>query len=324
MKNGLWPDVVHLLCRWHVYEAIKRYCIPFFKKFEKGKQQEQLNGFITAFKNIVCAPSETQMKALWRSFIEDDVYPREAIDYVKREYYESSKAMQIMECYVYNSGNLHQITTSRNEGMHGVYRSKTSVIQKPAESYLLRRSHKEQWMRRLRSQAMNGRNRIPLDLSNTPELQNLNRKIGLFALTEIKRQIILAKKEDSEGIIHTWVQTCGCHAARRYGLRCYHIVPTNGDAIPLHSIAPFWRLDNGDEGMQLDYSMLTNLELTTNIEDARLTVYSPNFPANNISLRDIQHASQLNNTIPFSDRLRGQLNDATRARQSLDLQEKLA
>jgi len=34
--------------------------------------------------------------------------------------------------------------------------------------------------------------------------------------------------------------------------------------------------------------------------------------------------SQLNNTIAFSDRLRTQLNDTTRTRQSLDLQEKLA
>ena len=55
-----------------------------------------------------------------------------------------------------------------------------------------------------------------------------------------------------------------------------------------------------------------------------MTTYIPNFPANNISLRDIQHASQLNNTIAFSDRLRNQLNDTTRTRQSLDLQEKLA
>jgi hypothetical protein len=254
MKSGLWPDVVHLLCRWHVYEAIKRYCIPFFKKFEKGRQQEQLNRFITAFKNIVCAPNETQMKALWRSFIADDVYPREAIDYVKREYYESSKAMQIMECYVYNSGNLHQTTTSRNEGMHGAYRSKASVIQKPTESYLLRRNHKEQWMQRLRGQAMNGRNRIPLDLSNTPELRDLTRKISLFALTEVKKQITLAKKEESEGIIRAWLQNCQCHAARRYGFPCYHVVPTNGDTIPLNSIAPFWRLDNWDEGTQFYYS----------------------------------------------------------------------
>ena len=53
-------------------------------------------------------------------------------------------------------------------------------------------------------------------------------------------------------------------------------------------------------------------------------MYIPNFPTNNISLCDIQHASQLNNTIAFSDRLRNQLNDTTRTRQSLDLQEKLA
>ena len=180
-------------------------------------------------------------------------------------------------------------------------------------------------MQRLRSQAMNGRNRIPLDLLNTSELRDLNCKISLFALAEIRRQIILAKKEEPQGIIHTWVQTCGCPATRPYGLPCYHVVPTNGDAIPWHSVAPFWRLDNRDGGIQFDHSMLTISRINDEyFEDARSTMYIPNFPANNISLRDVQHASQLNNTIPFSDRLRGQLNDATRTRQSLDLQEKLA
>lgn len=69
-------------------------------------------------------------------------------------------------------------------------------------------------------------------------------------MTEIKKQIILAKKE-AEGIIRTIVDHCECHIARRYGLPCYHYVPTNGDAIPLNSISPFWRLDNWDEGTEI-------------------------------------------------------------------------
>jgi len=76
-----------------------------------------------------------------------------------------------MECFVYDSGNLHQTTTSRNEGMHSAYRSRaTTIIQSPVDLYKLRRIHKEQWMQRLRSTAMEGRNRIPLDLANIPEL----------------------------------------------------------------------------------------------------------------------------------------------------------
>ena len=67
------------------------------------------------------------------------------------------------------------------------------------------------------------------------------------------------------------------------------------------------------------------LELIMNIEDAHLTIYRPNQrPVNNISLRDIEHASQSNNTISFIDRLRGQLNDVERKKQSLDLEAKLA
>ena len=71
-----------------------------------------------------------------------------------------------MECFVYDSGNLHQTTTSRNEGMYSAYRSRATIIQSPVDSYKLRRIHKEQWMQRLRSTAMEGRNRIPLDLAS--------------------------------------------------------------------------------------------------------------------------------------------------------------
>ena len=67
------------------------------------------------------------------------------------------------------------------------------------------------------------------------------------------------------------------------------------------------------------------LELVTNIEDARLTIYRPDQrPVNNISLRDIEHASQFNNSISFIDRRRYQLNEVESKKQSLDLEAKLA
>src|SRR2546423_2155046 len=67
------------------------------------------------------------------------------------------------------------------------------------------------------------------------------------------------------------------------------------------------------------------LELITNVEDARLTLYRPQqHPVNDMSLRDIMHASQSNNVISFIDRLRDQLNEKERKKQSLDLEGKLA
>ena len=125
------------------------------------------------------------MQALWQSLVDDKSFPTEAIEYLKREYYESPKARKIMECYVYDSGNLHQTTTSRNEGIHSAYRSRAPIIQSLVESYKLRRIHKEQWMQRLRSNAMEGRNRIPLDLINIPELRALTRKVMLFKVLQL-------------------------------------------------------------------------------------------------------------------------------------------
>ena len=77
------------------------------------------------------------MQVLWRSLAENNTFSREAIEYVKREYYELSKTRQIMECYIYDNENLHQTTTSRNEEMHSTYYSKAFIIQSLAESYKL-------------------------------------------------------------------------------------------------------------------------------------------------------------------------------------------
>ena len=96
-----------------------------------------MNRFIEAFRNVVLAPTVRQSHALFLSMIlADDDFPKEAIEYVKKEYYESENAQMFLECYVYNCGNLHQTTTSRNEGSHAAYRSKTTIIPKPTEAYL--------------------------------------------------------------------------------------------------------------------------------------------------------------------------------------------
>jgi hypothetical protein len=245
--NGKWLDVRHLLCRWHIYEAIKRHCARYFKRYEQGTQRAELSRLITAFKNVVCAPNEGQMKGIWDSAMEKGGFPEAAVQWIKKEYYNSPKARQIMECYVFNCGNLHQTTTSRNEGMHAAYRSKSNVIPKPAESYLLRRKHKNEWLQRLRSAAVNAHNRIPLDIQNVPELHELVGKLSLFSLNEIRRQILLTRREVMEGRVSTLEGMCECHVYRRYGLPCRHMIPTDGSAIPLDSIARFWRLDNWNQ-----------------------------------------------------------------------------
>lgn len=66
MKKRGWPNVRHLYCRWHAYEAIKRHCVESFKRYPKGKQKAELHRFIDAFKNVVCAPNDIQMHTLWK------------------------------------------------------------------------------------------------------------------------------------------------------------------------------------------------------------------------------------------------------------------
>ena len=58
------------------------------------------------------------MRGLWRTLFEEGTFPEDVVEYVRREYYESSKAQKIMECYIFDAGNLNQTTTSRNEGSH--------------------------------------------------------------------------------------------------------------------------------------------------------------------------------------------------------------
>ena len=64
------------------------------------------------------------------------------------------------------------------------------------------------------------------------------------------------------------------------------------------------------------------LELIMNIKNIHLIIYQ--CPVNNISLHDIEYASQLNNMISFINRLCGQLNNTKKKKQSLDLEVKLA
>lgn len=252
MKIRYWRNVRHLLCRWHIYNAIRRKCGEYFKRCPGGQAKSELDRFITAFKQVVCAPNVEQMRALWYSLsggAGGALFPEEAIIYVKREYYDSPLARQFMECYVYDSGNLGQTTTSSNEGNHHAFRNNASIINKPTESYKLRRIHKKQLMQQLRARAKSAQSRIPLDIRNIPELRQLIGKISIFALTYIKRQIMLAKKERLQGNFLEILTRCNCHEFLRYELPCIHLIPIDDSPIPLDDIPSFWRLENWDNGL---------------------------------------------------------------------------
>src|SRR5947207_15646020 len=103
-------------------------------------------------------------------------------------------------------------------------------------------------MQRLQGKAMQTRNHIGIEILASPELRELAGRVNDFALTEIKKQIIIAKKEKSERRTSTWVDECECHTYRRDGLPCMHMVPVDGTAIPLDAIAPYWRLHNWEQG----------------------------------------------------------------------------
>lgn len=247
MRRQYWPNIRHLFCRWHIYNAIRRKCMDYFKRYPRGQAKSESDRFITTFKKIVCAPDEDEMRRLWRLLCEGAdgaLFPEEAIDYVKKEYYDSPMARQFMECYVYDSGNLGQTTTSANEGNHHAFRSNASIISKPTESYRLRRIHKKELMQRLRARATSAQSRIPLDIRNIAELHELAGKISIFALIQIRRQIILAKKEHLQGNLLDVPMRCNCHTFLRYDLPCIHLIPTDGSPIPLESVPSFWRLDN--------------------------------------------------------------------------------
>ena len=78
-EEGIWLNIRHLHCQWHIYKAIKQHIAVWFKQIERGRQQCELNRFITAFKNVVCAPTEVQMHALWNSLEQDGHFPALAI-----------------------------------------------------------------------------------------------------------------------------------------------------------------------------------------------------------------------------------------------------
>src|SRR5437016_2114826 len=157
--------------------------MKYFRHYEKGQQLPAINRFVDAFRDVVCASNETQMRGLWRTLLEEGTFPEDAVEYVRREYYESSKAQKIMECYIFDAGNLNQTTTSRNEGSHSAFRSKTTIIPKPMEAYILRRKHNIMWMQRLRAKAADAVNSTYHENKAVPELRELLHKVSNFALS---------------------------------------------------------------------------------------------------------------------------------------------
>ena len=185
------------------------------------------------------------MRALWGS-LEAEGFPEQAVEHIKSYYYNSPRAYKLMECYVYDSGNLHQTTTSRNEGSHTAFRSNAKTIPNITEAYRLRQKYNMQWMSCLRQRTIHSQNRPPLDMWDVPELKLLIQKVSIFALTEIRHQISQARREVAKGNSREWIegQPCECHTYRRYGLPCWHMVPIDGTPISLEHISPFWRIDN--------------------------------------------------------------------------------
>ena len=126
-----------------------------------------------------------------------------------------------MECYIYDAGNLHQTTTSRNEGTHRAIRTNAGIVSKMSNAYLQRRQRNVQYMQELRAKAIRGSNTPHLDIELFPELRELGRKVSQFALREIRQQITPAKREEANGNVRNpwdYGERCYCHSFRRFGL----------------------------------------------------------------------------------------------------------
>ena len=217
----------------------------------RGKKLEMLNRFIEAFKNVVCAPTETQMKALWWSLFEEGQFPWKSVEYLRREYYDhpelnnSWSATSMMPAiYIKLQLLARRVLTALFGLMLALFRKCRTPTSNPnygmfntCRNYGLRQSEEV----------------IPpdLDIELFPELRELARKVSQFALREIRQQITPAKREEANGNVRNpwnYGERCYCHSFRRFGLPFRHMVPTDRTAIPLDKIAPFWRIDNWDRG----------------------------------------------------------------------------
>ena len=98
--------------------------------------------------------------------------------------------------------------------------------------------------------AMNAWNRISLNIQYISKLIQFIEKVNIFALTKIKSQLVLAKKDENEGILHLWLNLlCNCHTYNHYELFCRHRFSIDDAIIELVSISSFWYFDNWDQDM---------------------------------------------------------------------------
>ena len=147
-----------------------------------------------------------------------------------------------MECYVYDCKNLHQTTTSWNKDSHAAYYSKNIIIRKLTKAYKDRHIHKKQWMQCLHDATWSACNYIPLNIQIIPELHQIAEKLSIFALTKIRRQLILAKKKAQNGWVNVWLNRdhYDCHVYVHCELSYLHIMSINDSSIQLENIASMW------------------------------------------------------------------------------------
>ena len=196
------------------------------------------------------------------------------------------------------------------------------------KSYRLRRQYNDSWIYHLWAKTATAKNRVPLDLQNILELDNLLRKINEFILTEIKRQILFTRRKEIQRHEYILKDKYICYIFRHYELPYLYIIFIDDISIPLTNISPFWYLENFDQCIFFPMNCINDrLEPITNLFNAHLTLHfcnQINCSLNNISINEITHASQINCSIMYEEYLNEKLNYRICVSQTINFEEKIS
>lgn len=261
----LYPDWSHLLCIWHINQAVIKYCKKLFVRPDKKKakrnrteseqQQDQIEEenqqkafklFYSDWHYIIMSPSEAEYEQRWADFVAkyEMIVPK-AIPYLEDTWLKFKE--RFVQYWTNRVFHLNNVATSCAEGAHayikrsfngpaGTCRHIWTNIKRAIEGQL-----------DILTNEISYNQLYKLPFTRTPLYTELISKLSHYALNKIDKQARIAKwainpanKKPLPICTSLFIQTMGLPCAYQIKL----CLETN-TPIPLGRIHPFWKLAFG-------------------------------------------------------------------------------
>ncbi|KAE8219630.1 hypothetical protein CF326_g8915 [Tilletia indica] len=243
LLNTLTSPYAHIHCQWHVRQNVEKQARP------RLLDQELFHQFMSDFDELRdsttperLTEARDQLEARWGDIRQD------LVDYVDGKL--SSEHLWV-SFYVNRHPHMNSRTTSRAEGCHATLKQYLhsrhgnlfSVTQALKNHFVVQHTQIE-------SDIANDNNKVPINILGDRFYVQVANTVSRYALRLIQAQDEMGRQavESAQRSNETGVMRCTCIITVTMGLPCSHTLSqlrANSQPIPLSSIHPQWRTDEG-------------------------------------------------------------------------------